>query len=114
LETRFERLLETLDISAIAEWDVLVFLSRHGTIIASAAHMVGLIGYSQSAIEAALHKLTLAGLCERSRRADGIGLYKFTPLDMPARQDCLEELMKMADQREGRSQLIQALGRPNQ
>jgi hypothetical protein len=30
LEIPFERNLETLDITGIAEWDVLAFLHRHG------------------------------------------------------------------------------------
>jgi DNA-binding MarR family transcriptional regulator len=109
LEIPFERHLETLDISGIAEWDVLAFLHRHGATIASAAHMVRLIGYSQSVVESALDNLTRAGLIQVSRGLDGIGLYKFIPLDTPARQDCIEELMKMADQRDGRLQLIGAL-----
>jgi DNA-binding MarR family transcriptional regulator len=80
LEIPFERHLETLDISAIAEWDVLAFLHRHGTTIANAAHMVRLIGYSQSVVESALDNLTRAGLIQVSRGLDGIGLFKFIPL----------------------------------
>ena len=114
MEIPFERHLETLDISAIAEWDVLAFLHRHGTTIASAVHIVRLIGYSQSVVESTLDKLTRAGLIRSSRGSDGVGLYKFISLDTPARQGCLEQLMKMADQRHGRLQLIRALQRPTQ
>jgi DNA-binding MarR family transcriptional regulator len=109
LEISFERHLETLDISAIAEWDVLVFLDHHGTTIASAAHLVRLIGYSQSVVESALENLTRAGLIQGSRGFDGIGRYQVIPLDTPARQDCLEALIEMADRRNGRLQLIAAL-----
>src|ERR1700684_1959412 len=112
LEIPFERHLEILDISAIAEWDVLAFLYRHGTTIASAAHMVRLIGYSQSVVASALDNLTKAGLIQSSH-SDGIGLYKFIPLDTPARQDCLEALIKMGDRRNGRLQLIRALRNPD-
>ena len=71
MEIPFERHLEILDISAIAEWDVLAFLYRHGTTIASAAHMVRLIGYSQSVVASALDNLTKAGLIQSSH-SDGI------------------------------------------
>jgi hypothetical protein len=108
MEIPFERHLEILDISALAEWDVLVFVNRHGTTIASAANMVGLIGYSQSVIESALEKLTKARLIQSSR-SDGIGLYRLVQLDMPARQDSFNALMKMATQRSGRLHLIRAL-----
>jgi hypothetical protein len=109
LEKPLERHLETLDISTIAEWDVLAFLHRHGTTIASAAHMVRLIGYSQSVVESALDNLTRAGLIQVSRGLDGIGLFKFIPPGTPARRDCLEALIKMGDRRNGRLQLIRAL-----
>ena len=109
MEIPFERHLEILDISAIAEWDVLAFLYRHGTTIASAAHMVRLIGYSQSVVASALDNLMRAGLIQGSRGSDGTGLYKFILLDTPARQECLGALIKMGDRRNGRLQLIRAL-----
>ena len=111
LEIPIDQHLQTLDISAIAEWDVLTFLHRHGTTIANTAYMVRLIGYSQSVVESALDNLTRARLIQGSRRLDGIGLYKFIPLDTPTRQDCFEALIKMADQRDGRLQLIRVLRR---
>ena len=113
LEIPFERHLETLDISGIAEWDVLAFLHRHGTTIANAAHIVRLIGYSQNVVESALDNLTRAGLIQVSPGLDGIGLFKFIPLDTPARHDCLEALIKMGDRRNGRLQLIRALRKPD-
>jgi DNA-binding MarR family transcriptional regulator len=105
-----ERYLETLGVSAIAEWDVLAFLQRHGTTIANAAQVAHLVGYSQSVVESALHKLTRGNLIQCSRGSNGIRLYAFVPLDTPARQECLGELMKMADGRNGRLALIRALG----
>ena len=112
MEIPFEHHLETLDISAVAEWDVLAFLHRHGTTIANSVHLVHLIGYNQSVVESALDKLTRAGLIQGSLGSDGIvGLYKFISLDTPARQNSFEALMKMADQRNGRLQLIRALRR---
>jgi DNA-binding MarR family transcriptional regulator len=104
----FEGHLKSLGISAPAEWDVLAFVHRRGTTIGSAARLTRLIGYSQSVIESALDKLTQAGLIQGSH-SNGIGLYKFIPLDTPVRQDCLEQLIKMAEQRDGRLQLIWAL-----
>jgi hypothetical protein len=104
----FEHHLAMLGISAVAEWDVLVFLLRHGTTIATDANMVRLIGHSPGVIESALDGLTKAGLIQSSR-SDGTGMYKFIPLDTPARQDCLEALIKMAGRRSGRLQLIGAL-----
>lgn len=72
MEIQFRRHLETLDISAVAEWDVLVFLHRHGTTLASIARMGRLIGYSPSVVESALGKLTRAGLIQRARGSEGI------------------------------------------
>ena len=108
-EVPIEQHLQTLDISALAEWDVLAFVYRHRTTIDTTAHIVRLLGYSQSMVESALDKLTRSGLIQASRGSDGTGLYKFIPLDTPARQDDFEALIKMADRRNGRLQLILAL-----
>jgi hypothetical protein len=109
VEILFEHHLEILDISAIAEWDVLAFLHRHGTTIAGGVYLVRMIGYNQSMIESALDKLTRSGLIQGSRGSDGIGLYKSIPLDTPARQNSFEALIKLADQRNGRLHLIRAV-----
>jgi DNA-binding MarR family transcriptional regulator len=103
----FRAHLETLGISQIAEWDVLAFIYRHGTSLASAEQIARLFGYGKAAVGAALESLTSTGLVQRSRNSRGVRLYRFTaagPED--SRQRALEELMKAAEERQGRLLLI--------
>jgi DNA-binding MarR family transcriptional regulator len=100
------RHLEILRISHLAEWDVLTFLYRHGTILASAKQIARLVGYTGAEVGAALDSLTSTGLLLRSRNSHGVRMYQLAAIFPDERRCSLEELMRVAEKRHGRSLLI--------
>jgi DNA-binding transcriptional ArsR family regulator len=95
--------LVTLGIEHLAEWDVLSFIYSHGASLASAEKIAALLGYSKPEVGSALDSLTAKGLVERSRNSRGVRLYRFIgagPND--SLQLALEELMRIAEDRQGR------------
>jgi DNA-binding MarR family transcriptional regulator len=91
------RHLETLRIFNLTEWDVLAFICRHGTSLASAEQIARLLGYGKAAVGAALDSLTSIGLVKRSRNSRGVRLYQSAPaVSGDPRQSSLEELIKVA------------------
>jgi biotin operon repressor len=107
------RHLETLRIFNLTEWDVLAFICRHGTSLASAEQIARLLGYGKAAVGAALDSLTSIGLVKRSRNSRGVRLYQSAPaVSGDPRQSSLEELIKVAEERQGRLLLIGHLQRP--
>ena len=102
--------LNTLGIAHLAEWDVLAFVRHHGASLASAEKIAALLGYSKLAVGSALDSLSAKGLVQRSRNSHGVRLYQLAgagPNDPP--QLALEELMKIAAERQGRLILIKHL-----
>jgi DNA-binding MarR family transcriptional regulator len=93
--------LEMLGISHLCEWDVLVFLYRHGATLTSEARIAGLLGHGKTAVANALDKLESIGLLQRTRGSRGIRICRFeSPSD--SRNGCLLELMSLAEKRSGR------------
>jgi hypothetical protein len=102
--------LDALHISRLAEWDVLAFIYRNGTSLASAEKIARLVGYSGAEVFAALDSLTSAGLIQRSRNSHGVRLFQFAAAGLgESWQRPLEELMKVAEDRQGRLLLIRNL-----
>jgi DNA-binding IclR family transcriptional regulator len=99
--------LDALRICRLDEWDVLVFIYHHGTSLASAEKISLLLGYTEATVGAALESLTSSGLVQRSRNSQGVRLYQFgAAVPGDSRRRSLEELMKLAEQRQGRLLLI--------
>jgi len=71
--------LSTLGIVHLAEWDVLVFICRHGVSLASAEKIASLLGYTKAVVGSTLESLTTKGLVQRSRNSHGVRLYQ--PVD---------------------------------
>lgn len=88
----------------MVQWDALAFLYRHGTSLASADRISRLLGYRSDALSKALDTLTASGLVVRSRNSRGLRLYRLAG-SIPA----LDELIGMADDRQGRLVLIEQL-----
>lgn len=106
------RHLETLRIDRLAQWDVLAFLYRHGASLASAQQIALLLGYIRTDVGGALDSLVSTGLVQRSRNSRGVRLYRFTAaVADDSRQRALDELIKVAEQRQGRLLLIAHLRR---
>lgn len=102
LERRVDVWLDIVRISLLSEWDVLMFLYRHGTSLASAENIALLLGYSKSVVGKALDALGGLGLVERSRAYQGARFYRFTLPREPTCQQVLEELLKLSEKRSGR------------
>ena len=89
--------LKTLGIESLCQWDTLVFLDRHPSILVRTEHIASFLGYATAKVDAALDSLESLGLVERSRVSQGVRLYQLTALADPTRRDALEQLMTLAD-----------------
>jgi DNA-binding transcriptional MocR family regulator len=103
--------LESLGISLLSEWDVLVFLYRHGTILTSAAQIAQSLGHAIAPVIAALDRLESLGFIVRSRGSQGVRLCRFSIPADAARCSGFMELMILAEKRQGRLMLLEHLRR---
>ena len=103
--------LATLGVSLLSEWDVLAFLYRHGTSLTSAAQIGHLLGFDRAAVSAALDRLDSVGLIDRSRGSQGVRLYRIAIPTDPLRYSCFIELIRLAEKRDGRLELLNHLDR---
>ena len=97
--------LATLGVSLLCEWDILVFLYRHGTTLASAPQIARLVGHGEAALRTALDRLESLGLVKCSLGVKGLRLYRFILPKDPARLSCFVELISLADKSIGRPQM---------
>src|SRR6202521_5997367 len=77
-DLQVEGWLKTLGIESLCQWDVLVFLDRHPSILASTDHIAFLVGYATAEVVAALDSVESSGLVECSRFSQGVRLYQLT------------------------------------
>lgn len=101
-----------MGIRTLCEWDVAVFLYRHGTTLAGAAEIGRLAGYGKGAVVDALDRLESLGFIERSRLSGGVRLYRFkssTGTAPSAPRLSFEQLVSLAETRSGRLLVIKAL-----
>jgi len=90
--------LKTLVIESLCQWDMLVFLDRHSSILIRTEHIASFLGYATAKVDAALESLESSGLVERSRVSqEEVRLYQLTAPADPTRRDALERLMTLAD-----------------
>jgi hypothetical protein len=96
-DVQVEGWLKTLGIESLCQWDVLVFLDRHPSILDSNEHIARFVGYATAEVVAALDSLESSGLVECSRFSQGVRLYQVTAPSDPTRRDALERLMTLVD-----------------
>jgi hypothetical protein len=106
---RLDTCLESVGISLLSEWDVLFFLYRHGTSLASAGQISQLLGYGKSAVGEALDDLVNLQLVQRSRSSQGVRLYRFAAPVSAAPRETLEHLFGLSENRSGRLLIAKAL-----
>jgi hypothetical protein len=106
-DLQVEGWLKTLGMESLCQWDVLVFLYRHQSILVGAEHIARLLGDATAEVVAALESLESSGLVAPSRASEGVRLYQLTAPPDPTRHDALERLMALAHSRTAR----QLLGR---
>ena len=92
--------LKALAIVEIRQWDVLVFLHRHRTVLLSAEQIARLMCYGPASIVTALDNLESLGMVARSRLSRGVRLYQLIELDGP-RSHAFQELMALTESRVG-------------
>jgi DNA-binding MarR family transcriptional regulator len=108
--------MKTVGISLLSEWDVFVFVFRHGISLTRADQLARLIGYESAVVGGALHRLEREKLIERSRSSQGVCFYRI-PVRMEAeRWHCLRQLVSLSESRAGRLLVARLLMpvRPNQ
>jgi hypothetical protein len=101
--------LKDIRISQISEWDILMFLYRHGMSLADAAQIALLVGYGTSAVGKALARLASLGLVKRSPSFQGVRLFRFAmPLDS-TQKESMRQLLKLSEKRSGRLMVLRSL-----
>ena len=102
--------LESLGISLLSDWDVLVFLYRHHASLASAEQIARLLGYPSKAVGDALDTLESLRLVQRSRASQGVRLYQFvfSEVHLPPKS-CFRQLISLTENRTGRLLLAKKL-----
>jgi hypothetical protein len=101
-DSEVERLLTTLRVESLCQWDVLVFLYRHPTSLLGADAIARLLGYVADPVLAALDVLEALGLVVRSRVSQNVRLYQFTVPPEPPRGEAFARLLELAGDRAGR------------
>jgi hypothetical protein len=97
--------LNTLGITLLCQWDVLVFLYRHQVSLVGADVIARLLGYDSGPVIDALDVLESLGLVERSRVSQTARLYRFTVPSDSRRDGAWAHLLALASHRAGRVRL---------
>jgi hypothetical protein len=110
-ETFIHDCFQRLGIASLSDWDVLIFIYRHKTNLASADQIARLLGYSSKAVGSALDRLESKNLILRSRCSQGVRLYQCTPFEAAIEtESCLGKLIGLSEDRSGRLLLIRFFG----
>jgi DNA-binding MarR family transcriptional regulator len=115
-DVQVEGWLNALGIASLCQWDMLVFLDRHPSLLIGTENIPFFLGYTMDEAVAALDSLVSLGLVERSRVSQGARVYQVTASADPARRDALARLMALVDGRTVRPLLARKLrsDRPDQ
>ena len=111
-EADVQRWLAAIRVESLCQWDVVVFLHRHRTILMSPADLARLMGYQAPIMLATLSTLAVRELIELSPHSSGAArLYRFAAPSEPSRRDALERLLTLGEHRSGRLLLCKHLRR---
>jgi predicted transcriptional regulator len=94
--------LDVLQISTRIEWDVLVFLYRHGATLVKAENIALLVGCDKDSVRKALDNLVSLGLVRRSRSSQGVRFYRFDVPPNLSIERSMEQLLNLSAERAGR------------
>ncbi len=112
VEADVHRWLATIRVESLCQWDVVVFLYRHQTILMSPDELARLMGYQTATMFGTLAILAAQELVEFSQRSSAAArLYRFAEPSEPARRDALGRLLALAEHRSGRLLLCKCLRR---
>jgi hypothetical protein len=108
-ELQIQNCLESLGIFLLSEWDVLAFVHRHGTSLASTQQIAHLVGYESTVVGGALYRLEQEKIIERSRTSQGVCFYRIPDSRDSRSWSCLQQLVSLSDGRAGRLLLTKRL-----
>ena len=112
MELSVQNCLDDVGISLLSEWDILIFVYRHGASLASADQIARLIGYESSVVSYGLDRLERERLIERSRPSQGVCFYRILASMDAGHRRCLRQLLSLSESRAGRLQLAGRLKTP--
>jgi hypothetical protein len=101
--------LQTLGITTLCQWDLLMFLYRHQISLFGADHLARLSGYVTELVISTLDTLESLDLVGRSRISQGARYYQFTMPSTPPRRQAFERLLELTSHRAGRLRLRRQL-----
>jgi len=112
LELSVQGCLESLGVSLLIDWDVLIFVYHHGVTLSSADQMARCLCWESTRIGNALGRLESLMLIESSRRSTGVRFYKVVVSPEGSRQSrCFQQLLSLTGNRAGRLMLAKILKR---
>jgi DNA-binding MarR family transcriptional regulator len=106
-EASIRSCLESMGISLFSDWDMLVFVYRHGASLTSTDQIARLIGYERGVVSAALNRLERNKLIERSGSPQGVCLRRISTETGHRRR--LQQLVSLSETRAGRLLLTKLL-----
>jgi DNA-binding MarR family transcriptional regulator len=109
LELFVQGCLESMGVSLLMDWDILIFLYHHGVILSSANQIARLLGCESTRIGNALDSLESRRLIESSRPSGGVRFYKVVVSSDGSRQSCFQQLLSLTGNRAGRLMLAKIL-----
>jgi DNA-binding MarR family transcriptional regulator len=109
MELSVQNCLDGLGISLLSEWDVLIFVYRHGASLTNADHIARLIGYESKVVSDVLDRLVREKLIERSRPSQGVYFYRILASTDAGYRRYLQQIISLSESRTGRLQLAERL-----
>ena len=97
---RVREWLKALAIVKTHQWDVLVFMHRHRTVLLSADQIARLMCYDPASVVTALDDLESLRMVSGSRLSQGVRLYQLMEIDGP-RSHAFQELLALSESRAG-------------
>ena len=109
MELSIQNCLDGTGISLLSEWDVLIFVYRHGASLTSADQIARLIGYESKVVNDVLDRLEREKRIERSRPSRGVCFYRILASMDAGHRRCFHRLIGLSESRAGRLQLAERL-----
>jgi hypothetical protein len=101
--------LESIGISLLMDWDILIFLYRHGVVLSNTDQIARLMNCESTTTFNALNRLESRGLIESSRPSRGVRFYKAVISSGVSHQSTFQQLLSLTGNRTGRLTLTKIL-----
>jgi len=108
LEVLLRDSLASIGVSFLKEWQILLFVYRHGVVLTSIAQLARLLSSEGPRIGGTLDRLESRRLIEASRSSNGVRLYKVVFSD-DSRRHCFQQLLSLTRDRAARLMLPKLL-----